>query len=253
MNTPVERPAESAGELYYPTPVTPEEAFQAIGRLRKDARDEIHRLICFLDDTDNHMEREEAVDDVGCDDVGEAEPSLGWTEQEARWGRYAESAMADIDNELDTVDDEPSLGALPSTDQTTWEKNGGDDREGDGCPDDREGDEEQHGGDEHDGAEPDEADNEPMLGWTERISQAALGPGTDEYEIGPGAVSPQNRTSVEPSVDQMRKLRKGMQGGYLDKAMVSLKENRDDVLLGGELSFPGGQKAFDEMMRRTTR
>jgi hypothetical protein len=27
--------------IYYKTPVTPEEAFQAIGRLRKEARDEI--------------------------------------------------------------------------------------------------------------------------------------------------------------------------------------------------------------------
>jgi hypothetical protein len=29
--------------IYYKTPVTPEEAFQAIGRLRKEARDEIDR------------------------------------------------------------------------------------------------------------------------------------------------------------------------------------------------------------------
>jgi hypothetical protein len=58
---------------------------------------------------------------------------------------------------------------------------------------------------------------------------------------------------VEPSVDQMRKLRNGMQWrgrSRFDKAMVSLKEKGRDVLLGGELSFPGGQKAFDEMMRR---
>ena len=45
--------------IYYKTPVTPEEAFQAIGRLRREARDEIDRLIRFLDDTDNHMELEE--------------------------------------------------------------------------------------------------------------------------------------------------------------------------------------------------
>jgi hypothetical protein len=52
----IERPmfpprAEPAGELYVKTPVTPEEAFQAIGRLRKEARDEIDRLIQFLDKT----------------------------------------------------------------------------------------------------------------------------------------------------------------------------------------------------------
>jgi len=62
--------AESAGELYYPTPVTPEEAFQAIGRLRKEARDAIHALIQFLDKTDDYVSREleDQVDDGPCDD-----------------------------------------------------------------------------------------------------------------------------------------------------------------------------------------
>jgi hypothetical protein len=35
-----------------------EQIFQAIGRLRKNARDEVDRLIRFLDETDDHMERE---------------------------------------------------------------------------------------------------------------------------------------------------------------------------------------------------
>ena len=89
-DTTSERPADSAGEIYVKTPVTPEEAFQAIGRLRKEARDEVDRLIRFLDKTDDYMflELEDAVDDVACDDTdeGNAKPSLGWTEQEARWG-----------------------------------------------------------------------------------------------------------------------------------------------------------------------
>src|SRR5258706_2484826 len=38
--------------IYYKASVTREEAFQAIGRLRKEARDEIDRLIRFLDDTE---------------------------------------------------------------------------------------------------------------------------------------------------------------------------------------------------------
>src|SRR5665811_155108 len=78
--------------VYVPTDVTPEELFQAIGRLRKDARDEIDRLIQFLDKTDDYVSREleDAVDDNACDDNeldgpenGEdeesdpAEPSLG--------------------------------------------------------------------------------------------------------------------------------------------------------------------------------
>jgi hypothetical protein len=41
-----------------PTDVSPETLFLAIGKLRKEARDEIDRLIRFLDETDNHMERE---------------------------------------------------------------------------------------------------------------------------------------------------------------------------------------------------
>jgi hypothetical protein len=90
MKAPLGTPAESAGALYYKTPLTPEEAFQAIGRLRKEARDEIDRLIRFLDKTDDYVSREledsiddnphdEETDDNGEDneDDGLAEPSLG--------------------------------------------------------------------------------------------------------------------------------------------------------------------------------
>ncbi len=41
-----------------PTDITPEELFQAIGRLRKEARDEIDRLIRFIDKTDDYVSRE---------------------------------------------------------------------------------------------------------------------------------------------------------------------------------------------------
>ena len=58
--------------IYYKTPVTPEEAFQAIGRLRKEARDEIDRLIRFLDKTDDYVSRE-------IEGSNDDEPSLGWT------------------------------------------------------------------------------------------------------------------------------------------------------------------------------
>jgi len=43
--------------IYYKTLVTPKEAFRATGRLRKDARDEIDRLIRFLDKTDDYVSR----------------------------------------------------------------------------------------------------------------------------------------------------------------------------------------------------
>ncbi|QDM27499.1 hypothetical protein FNL56_16260 [Tardiphaga sp. vice304] len=63
-------PASPVQGLYYPTPVTPEDAFKAIGRLRRAARDEIDRLLAFLDQTDPYMffELEDAVDDGACDE-----------------------------------------------------------------------------------------------------------------------------------------------------------------------------------------
>jgi hypothetical protein len=78
--------------LYLPTDVSPEQVFQAIGRLRKEARDEIDRLVQFLDKTDDYVSREleDQVDDSPCDDNeldgpeneededdGLSEPSLG--------------------------------------------------------------------------------------------------------------------------------------------------------------------------------
>jgi len=86
MNAHTKPPAEPQGApLYLPTDVTPEKLFQAIGRLRKEARDEIDRLIRFLDDTDNHMELEpddegddaELEDHDPAEDDGLREPSLG--------------------------------------------------------------------------------------------------------------------------------------------------------------------------------
>jgi hypothetical protein len=44
--------------------LTPEKRFQAIGRLRKEARDEIDRLIGFLDKTDDYVSRELEHDDA---------------------------------------------------------------------------------------------------------------------------------------------------------------------------------------------
>src|SRR6202790_508345 len=111
--------------IYYKTPVTPEEAFQAIGRLRKEARDEIDRLIRFLDKTDDYVSREledsiddnphdEETDDNGEDneDADPAEPSLGSVGDvhfdQARW---ADRNRGDIDK-----DDAESGGA----DQAGW-------------------------------------------------------------------------------------------------------------------------------------
>ena len=102
-SNPPEAPEKPQESFYLPTDVSPEEVFQAIGRLRKEARDEIDRLIGFLDKTDNYMfrELEDSIDDNPHDD-----------------------------DELDgpgNVDDEecdprePSLGSLDGqTDQTQW-------------------------------------------------------------------------------------------------------------------------------------
>jgi hypothetical protein len=91
-------------EIYYKTPVTPEEAFQAIGRLRKEARDEIDRLIRFLDKTDDYVSREleDQVDDSPCDDNELDGPENGEDE--------------------DSDPAEPSLGSVGDVhfDQTRW-------------------------------------------------------------------------------------------------------------------------------------
>lgn len=95
-----EKPQDS---LYLPTPVTPEEAFHAIGRLRKEARDEIDRLLQFLDKTDNYVSREleDAVDDGPIDDNELDGPENGEDE--------------------DSDPAEPALGSLDGqSDQTQW-------------------------------------------------------------------------------------------------------------------------------------
>jgi hypothetical protein len=126
--------------------------FQAIGRLRKEARDEIDRLIRFLDETDNHMELEP--------DGGD-EPSLGWNERTAR----EDGNLYGVDDlEADDGDDEPSLGShelpsgavcyLPSVSLGEIDCEG-----------------------EHDGREPD-VDDDPSLGSVSTLNQTAWAAGS---------------------------------------------------------------------------
>jgi len=111
-NSPISQASAPAATpepaIYYKTPVTPEEAFQAIGRLRKEARDEIDRLIRFLDSTDNHMELE-PEDEA---DDSETEPSLGsfdrMADQSKAWQQTAGELCFSIDAEQDDADDEDS-------------------------------------------------------------------------------------------------------------------------------------------------
>lgn len=127
-------------------PVTPEQLFQALGRLRREARNEVDQLIQFLNLTDDYVSRElEDSSDAGPIDDSELEPSL--------CGVTVAAAGMPVDHR-------------------------GDDPEG-----------------EHDGAEPGEddeyslcwvsvesgngdlegplADDEPSLGWPERVRQVS--------------------------------------------------------------------------------
>jgi hypothetical protein len=95
--------------IYFKTAVTPEEAFQAIGRLRKEARDEIDRLIRFLDETDNHMEREPDGDededsdpaefDIPDEDSDPAEPSLGSLDHHLNQEQWAAGSRRDLEQD----------------------------------------------------------------------------------------------------------------------------------------------------------
>jgi hypothetical protein len=121
-STPAPAAEKPQDSLYMPTDTTPEQLFRAIGKLRKDARDEIDRLIRFLDETDNHMERE--PEDEG--DEADAEPSLGsfdrMTDQGKAWQtRGSLWAFPVEDGEQDDADAEPALGSLDGqSNQTAW-------------------------------------------------------------------------------------------------------------------------------------
>lgn len=79
MKPTVERPAGSAGERFRHTDVSPQGAFQALGRLRREARNEIDRLIAFLDATDPYVTTELEVDDgeTGLGDLDGALEQVG--------------------------------------------------------------------------------------------------------------------------------------------------------------------------------
>jgi len=129
MNVYAKPPAEPQdAPLYLRTEVSPEEIFKAIGRLRREAPDEIDRLIRFLDKTDDYVSREledsiddnphdEETDDNGEDneDADPAEPSLaslGLTDQEG----WSMGDRRDLEDEHDGAEpsenDEPSLGSF---------------------------------------------------------------------------------------------------------------------------------------------
>jgi hypothetical protein len=107
--SPDNPPSTAAGSgldgLYVPTDVAPEVLFQAIGRLRQGARDEIDRLLSFLDATDDpDLEDDETETDA------DREPSLAAPDAHgpASQSHWADGDRHDLEQSLG--DDEPSLG-----------------------------------------------------------------------------------------------------------------------------------------------
>jgi hypothetical protein len=177
------------------------EALQRLRGLRKETADEIDRLLDFLDESDIDPDLEPTLGFMNgpaemdeCETPEDDEPSLASLDSVANQTKWAEADGSMMDAELDDSDDEPdvdgepSLGSLSSHghgDQSVWGRpgEGGIDAE-----------------DEHDGAEPDEADSEPSagfdvgepsLGWT--VDGLTTG-SRDDREEGSPAAPPQNRT-----------------------------------------------------------
>jgi hypothetical protein len=167
-------PAEPQdASVYIPTDISPEDLFQAIGRLRKEAQDEIDRLLSFLDEIDGEVDNEAAGDE------GDASYPEGGSHLLNHPGEDDEPSLGSVDGPIHGVGKRKAAAAG----QESWAQGNCDGREGDGCDDDREGDELQHGGDEHDGAEP-EVDTEPSLGWT--VDGQIVRNPFDDFEQGVG-------------------------------------------------------------------
>ena len=181
-------PAGGGGALYRRTDIPPEIFFQALGRVRRAASDEIERLIAWLDSTID-VDEDSAVDDGPCDG-DDFEPSLGSFDRMSNQIRAWQGGICDIDAELDKCDDEesdePEDGAdsEPSLGSTTDGLYLGPDPGTIDCE-----------GDEHDGREPDDEgddweDREPSLGWPERMVQGISHGDCNDYETtGPEALS----------------------------------------------------------------
>lgn len=97
---------------YLPTGVLPEEAFRAIGRLRREARDEIDRLLAFLDTTQPDADLEPSL---GSSAAHEWYSQAGWAtgtaddREDEHDGKEPDHGEAEPDNE-----GEPTLGSLES-------------------------------------------------------------------------------------------------------------------------------------------
>jgi hypothetical protein len=211
--------AETADEFYRRVDISPEQFFQTLGRVRRSVRDEIERLIEWLDST-IECDEDGAVDDEPCDGDIDAEPSLGSFDSMSDQIKAWQTGLnADVDCELDRCDDEPNLGSANThLNQSRWTEGNSDEREGDGCADDREGDEVTHGG------EAVKEDDEPSLGWTDeeaahgRMYAGAMGRSAD-LEEGHGSRPAQNRTEIDrPEITVENTYRRFLHGLPADQA-----------------------------------
>jgi hypothetical protein len=88
------------------------QSIHTLQRMRREAMDEISRLIQFLDQSDPYV-MTELEDNDDREEGGDSEPWLGsfdrMVNQEKSWRAIG---AADLDAELDTSDDEPSLGSI---------------------------------------------------------------------------------------------------------------------------------------------
>lgn len=148
---------EEEPNLYLPTDLTPEELFQALGRLRSEAEEAVERLIALIDALDG---------DIDAEPTGDEEPDLGSVSSQRgsdqrHWAQGVDGEPLHASNEYHPA---PALDwwsdrqlRIPEGSQEGWATGNDDDREGAPCDDDREQD--------HDGREPD-VEDEPSLGWT---------------------------------------------------------------------------------------
>ena len=112
-NDPPDGPQSPQDSIYRRTDISPEDFFQALGRFRRAVRDEIERLIVWLDSTID-TDQDAAADDEGCDGDTDAEPSLRsfdrMSDQIKAWQTTTGyGSTYNVDCELDRCDDEEAV------------------------------------------------------------------------------------------------------------------------------------------------
>lgn len=134
------RPPESPQDaLYIPTDIAPETVFQAIGRLRQEAQDEIDRLLSFLDALDGDADLEPSLSFTEAHPARMTESHPGTTDDRED---DADLESTGRDDDEDGHDDEPSLGSSIDFGSGTSYRNTAPSMYGDDLED------------EHDGSEP---------------------------------------------------------------------------------------------------